>query len=259
MSDLLKGKHALVTGGASGIGWAIVKKFLEEGVRVAVFDKEHSNIDVIARTNTYEVDIADKFSVGSGVASLVGTFGCPHILVNNAGIDRPYSWDRDDAKVWKSVMETNLNGTMRVTTRVVEHMLRQKIQGSIIFITSVHTALAFPGGAAYDASKHALVGLMRNLALELGPHGIRTNAVAPGFIYPTGITGKLSQEEVQSFASRIPSRRHGTPEDVAELVAFLASDKASYINGAEILKTLVAQNFFYFPNIICSSLANFFL
>jgi len=239
MSKLLEGKHALVTGGASGIGQAIAFAMLEQGADVAVFDRDISPLFDYKPADEHcwllrQVDLSDQYSVGHGVAEMVGTFGCPDVLVNNAGIDQVYAWDDKDDAVWNNVMETNLHGTMRLTQGIVKRLLQNKMQGSIVFVTSVHTALAFPGGAAYDASKHALVGLMRNLALELGPHGIRANAVAPGFIFPTGITGKLSEEEVQSFAARIPSRRPGTPEDVAELVAFLASDKASYINGAEI-------------------------
>lgn len=231
MRDLLKGKHALVTGGGNGIGLAIAKKFLEEGARVSLFDKEYPDTDVIARTNAYDVDITNKRHIEICMRQFLGSLD---ILVNNAGIDQQYSWDTGDDLVWKNVIDTNLNGTMNVTAAVVKRMREQKIQGSIVFITSVHTALAFPGGAAYDASKHALIGIMRNLALELGPYGIRANAVAPGFIFPTRITGKLSPEEVKNFANRIPSRRHGTSEDIAEAVAFLVSDKALYINGAEI-------------------------
>lgn len=243
MADLLKGKHALVTGGASGIGLATVKKFLEEGARVSVFDVNRKNLDdLLSRFDHSELYCEAVDISYDGMVSV--SFGQDRyrdvdILVNNAGIDRLWQhfsseelYRRQD--VWDRVIAVNLRGTQHLTSVVVTHWLQNNIRGSIIFITSVHTALAFPGGAAYDTSKHALVGLMRNLALELGPHGIRANAVAPGFIYPTGITGGLSMEEVANFASRIPSRRPGTPEDVAETVAFLTSDKASYINGAEI-------------------------
>lgn len=242
MADLLKGKHAIVTGGASGIGLAIVRSFLMAGAHVCIFDVNNNTLtSVLAeeRARGYEkingvcLDVCDNNFIKGFFATSSSDWKID-ILVNNAGIDRPYSWERDDAGVWQSIIDTNLTGARNVTAEVVKRMCEEKRSGCIIFITSIHTALAFPGGAAYDASKHALVGLMRNLALELGPHGIRANAVAPGFIYPTGITGGLSQTEVESFASKIPSRRPGTPEDVANVVTFLASDQASYINGAEI-------------------------
>ena len=132
-------------------------------------------------------------------------------------------------------MEVNLTGTRQITEVIIADMLRHGRGGSLIFITSVHTALAFPGGAAYDASKHALVGLMRVLALEYGPKGIRANALAPGLIYPTNITtAELSCTEAERLGQRVPLGRCGHPKEIATVCAFLASDAASYINGAEI-------------------------
>lgn len=233
---LLKGKRAVVTGGANGIGRAVVCEFLEQGAEVIVIDKDVEGLQKL-RSDLRHRDFSNKFR---GHASRIDDWYAlknilldAHydILVNNAGIDLQYSVECIDSKAWDEIFQTNVHGTRMVTSRVLSKM---EFGGSIIFITSIHTAQAFPAGAAYDASKHALVGFMRTIALEYGSRGIRANAVAPGSIDNAGPTARLSDKEKRAFALRIPSGRLGTPEDVASLVAFLASDKASYINGAEI-------------------------
>lgn len=228
MDSLLSRKRALVTGGASGIGKAIVKEFEKQDAWVHIFDK------VIQMHHwRYPVDVGRKKDVEENFAMLTKDYGPINILVNNAGIDEYYELGCTKEAVWEDIMKTNLFGAKYLCDLVVPHM-QANGGGSIIFITSVHTALAFPGGAAYDASKHALVGLMRTIALEYGAHNIRTNAIAPGAIYPTGITAKLTQKEVAEFGAKIPLGRVGKPEEIAKVAAFLASDGASYINGAEI-------------------------
>lgn len=238
--NLLQGKHCLVTGGASGIGRAIVNEFLaERAAIITIFDKNEAALstmeiafrDVIegARIRLRRVDITDRNAVHAAVESN----DTVDVLVNNAGIDKPYILGYSDEAVWEDIMRTNLFGAKYLSELAVQHM-KANGGGSIIFITSVHTALAFPGGAAYDASKHALVGLMRTIALEYGAYHIRANALAPGAVYPTGITAKLTQAEIAEFSARIPLGRVGKPEEIAKVVAFLASDDASYINGAEI-------------------------
>lgn len=238
--NLLEGKHCLVTGGANGIGCAIVNEFLaERAAIITIFDKNEAALSTIeitsrdiieqGRIRLRSVDITDRNMVRAAIESN----GTVNVLVNNAGVDKPYILGHSDEAIWEDVMRTNLFGAKYLCDYVVPGM-KANGGGSIIFITSVHTALAFPGGAAYDASKHALTGLMRTIALEYGAYNIRANAVAPGAIYPTGITKYLSEEQIKDFSSRIPLGRVGKPEEIAKIVAFLASDDASYINGAEI-------------------------
>lgn len=237
MAGLLEGKSVLVTGGVRGIGLAVANKFYEDDARVFIFDKNAPSQSLVARTKVHTVNVRNKANVKKHLAQVFSLANGLDILINNAGVDLAYlhnSPEKDRQDVWDEVLGTNLDAIQYLTSLVVKYWLERHNKGVIVFVTSVHTALAFPGGGAYDAAKLALVGYMRSIALEHGPDGIRSNAVAPGFIYPTGITYKLSEKQVQDFAGRIPSRRPGTSEDVAKVVAFLASDEASYINGAEI-------------------------
>ncbi|OHA07669.1 MAG: hypothetical protein A2934_05840 [Candidatus Sungbacteria bacterium RIFCSPLOWO2_01_FULL_47_10] len=237
-SGLLQGKHALITGGAHGIGRAIVKEFLSQGATVSFFDADREgSIALLLEMRTkrlygYHVDISDEYDVIGNLHRK--KLQNVDVLINNAGIDLPCSFTDATRSNWKRVIDVNLHGSKNVTATVANQMKKQKNHGSIIFITSVHTAQAFPGGAAYDASKHALIGLMRVLALELGPYGIRTNAIAPGFIYPTNINKHMTPALAKAAKNGIPLSRHGSPEEIASVAAFLASDNASYINGAEI-------------------------
>jgi len=231
---MLENKHVLVTGGANGIGMAIVLQALKHGAKVSFLDKDLRAIESLqqkSKATGFHCDVGDKRQI----EEVIERVGLPiDVLINNAGIDLDFDLSSPDNALWNNVINTNLSGARYVTESVVPKMIQSEIKGSVIFITSVHTGLAFPGGAAYDASKHALVGLMRVLALEYGKYGIRFNAVAPGSIYPAGPTGKLSKEQAVELGKRIPLYRLGTPKDVANVVVFLASNMAEYINGAEI-------------------------
>ncbi len=220
----LKDKHVLVTGGAKGIGRAVVNRFLMEGCAVTVVDN-----DIKALTVAYEasgmviripLDISDEGQVWEDLSSR--RFD---ILVNNAAITFG-----DD---YAAIMAVNCDGTRYVTEAVLAGMKEQG-HGSVVFITSVHTAMAFQGDASYDGSKGWAVSYMRARALELAPLGIRLNAVAPGAIRDAGGQRGLSDEAMEPFAKRIPCKRYGTPREIANAVAFLASDEASYITGAEL-------------------------
>jgi NAD(P)-dependent dehydrogenase (short-subunit alcohol dehydrogenase family) len=234
----LERKLVVVTGGANGIGRAIVKEFLRAGAYVMAIDRDVEALRGLRSVqrdpmfSTYALDITDDASI-KRLSNEIPELGVD-ILINNAGVDLPYNPVTSERENWDTVMAVNLTGTKQITEIVIANMLRHGRGGSIIFITSVHTALAFPGGAAYDASKHALVGLMRALALEYGSRGIRVNAIAPGLIYPTNITGKLGDAKAVELGRRVPLGRYGRPEEIASVCAFLASDEASYINGAEI-------------------------
>jgi NAD(P)-dependent dehydrogenase (short-subunit alcohol dehydrogenase family) len=232
----LSGEKAIVTGGANGIGRAIVQEFCELGVHVVAIDRDESSLTELKHSmkgkhlEVVSLDITDKKAVEQFFLSRE----CQEIdiLVNNAGIDLPSPMPDPRGDNWDTVIEVNLNGTKRITEAVLANMLKKKHGGAIIFITSVHTALAFSGRAAYDASKHGLIGLMRVLALEYGSKNIRTNAISPGAIYPTNITQDMVNPE--AVGKRIPLGRCGDPQEIATVCSFLASDDASYINGAEI-------------------------
>src|SRR3989344_3898570 len=232
----LQNKRAIITGGAHGIGRAIVDEFCRAGANVTAIDYDIKGLKSLQSAHKdhalsiVPLDITDRVGIDR-LSQTPETFDID-ILVNNAGVDLIYDLAVPDRKKWESVMEVNLTGTRQITEVIIADMLRHGRGGSLIFITSVHTALAFPGGAAYDASKHALVGLMRVLALEYGPKGIRANALAPGLIYPTNITtAELSCTEAERLGQRVPLGRCGHPKEIATVCAFLASDAASYING----------------------------
>ena len=244
------GKRVLVTGGANGIGEAVAKAFLRRKATVTIADKNMPAISMLRDIGTgavfhWPIDISWKEGV------IMGLEGRPpfDVLVNNAGIEIPYSFEKPDDAAWNAVMATNVNGARYVSEIVAQRMIEEKKRGSIVFVTSVHTALAFANCEVYDASKGALRSYMRVLALELAPYGIRVNAVAPGMIWPTNIGGGSSEERIKKLAKHVPLQREGKPEEIAEVVAFLASDAASYITGAEIRVDggLSIQNALFLP------------
>ncbi|TAN34204.1 SDR family oxidoreductase [Patescibacteria group bacterium] len=236
MTKQFSGQTVLVTGGSRGIGAAVVNEFLSLGARVLNFDILAPPADEVTQEAyasmraTYErVNIRDKTQV-SGLETR-------HldILVNNAAIT-----SGDD---WENVIATNLNGTRNVTEAVIPGMKKRRA-GVIIFITSVHSRVAFAGDCAYDVSKCGLVGYMRCRAVELAPFGIRVNAVAPGATRDTGGTMRMSETELSDWGKKIPIGRFANPKEVATVVTFMASPAASYIVGQEIVVDggLVAQN-----------------
>lgn len=239
----LETKTAVVTGAGNGIGRAVVLEFLKEGANVIAvdIDTEALNSLYIECSNSTSgrpalichcLDISDRVSV-----KRFWDMTTAHILVNNAGVDKPYSvFDSDGAYEvnWQRVIDVNLNGTRLMTEEMVRQFSGEGNEGSVVFITSVHTALAFRDGGAYDASKHAIIGYMKTLTLNYASWGLRFNAVAPGAIYPTNITKGLGDDVATELGRRIPSGRCGRPEEIAKVCAFLASEDASYINGAEL-------------------------
>lgn len=236
---LLEGKVAIVTGGASGIGKAIAEEFLKEGAKVAILDiKSPKTAKDLPRRKDFvyiQVDITSEKAITAAIKNIAKRFGSITTLVNNAGISHSSETDQYNLEDWRRVIETDLTGQFIVTKHIVARMKELQIKGSIVFITSIHdqVALEHEKVTAYDAAKAGLRGLATSLAVELGPLGIRVNAIAPGAIDPTGIS-QLSPLQRERFAKSIPLRRIGAPEDIAPLAAFLASDKASYISGARI-------------------------
>jgi 3-oxoacyl-[acyl-carrier protein] reductase len=222
-------RTVLVTGGNRGIGFAIAEEFIAAGHRVAVTARSGSgpkgSLSVIA-------DVTDAQSLDRAIAEVESALGPIEVLVANAGITRDTLLLRMSDEDFEQVVNTNLTGVFRVLKRVTKSMLKQKF-GRVILIGSVVGLLGSAGQVNYAATKSALVGIARSVTRELGSRNITANVVAPGFI-DTDMTAELSDELAQSYRDKIPAGRFASPEEVAKVVRWLASDEASYISGAVI-------------------------
>ncbi|MHA6248810.1 3-oxoacyl-[acyl-carrier-protein] reductase [Pontibacter sp. CAU 1760] len=234
----LEGKVALVTGASKGIGRAIAQKFVELGAQVAFtylssVEKGQALEQELSanggRAKGFRSDAADNAQAEQLVEDVVKEFGKLDIVVNNAGITRDGLLMRMNEEQWDAVINTNLKSVFNVTKAATKHMMRAKA-GSLINITSVVGIKGNAGQANYAASKAGIIGFTKSVALELGSRNIRCNAIAPGFI-ETEMTGELDQKVVDEWRKAIPLKRGGSPEDVANAAAFLASDQSSYISG----------------------------
>lgn len=235
---LLEGKVAIVTGGARGIGKAICVCFAKEGANIAFSDmsrnehfenteKELQSYGVKAKG--YISDASDYNASADFVKEVVEDFGKVDILVNNAGITRDSLLMRMSEDQWDLVMKVNLKSVFNLTKAVQTYMLKQR-SGSIINMSSVVGVSGNAGQSNYSASKAGIIGFTKSIAAELGSRNVRSNAIAPGFII-TEMTENLSEEIRNEWASKIPLRRGGTPQDVANMALFLASDLSSYVSG----------------------------
>ncbi len=236
---MLKNKVAIVTGGTRGIGYAIVKKYLEAGATVVLFGSRQETVDkavsaLKAENPDWPVsgdcpDLFNAASVEAAVNAVKEKYGKIDILVNNAGISDSMPTDKLDADHFDKVIKLNVNAVMYAIIPVAKIMKEQGV-GCIINTSSMVSISGQPSGVAYPASKFAVNGLTLSLARELGPSGIRVNAVAPG-ITATDMVANLPEQVIQPMIAHIPLRRIGTPEDVANAFVFLASDMASYVTG----------------------------
>lgn len=238
---LLEGKVALVTGAARGIGKAIALKFASEGCSVAFTDlvidengkKTEDEIAAFGvKAKGYASNAADFEACHNVVKEIVADFGRIDILVNNAGITKDGLMLRMTEQQWDAVLGVNLKSAFNFIHAVAPVMLRQK-QGSIINMASVVGVHGNAGQSNYAASKAGMIALAKSIAQELGSRGIRANAIAPGFII-TDMTAKLPDEIKEEWCKKIPLRRGGTPEDIADIATFLASDMSSYVSGQVI-------------------------
>ena len=222
-------RTVLVTGGNRGIGYAIAEEFVREGHRVAVTARSGKGP---AGTLSVVADVTDGESLDAAIKEVEEQLGPIEVLVANAGITKDTLLLRMSDEEFESVVNTNLNGVFRVLKRVTKSMLKQKY-GRVILIGSVVGLLGSAGQVNYAATKSALVGIARSVTRELGSRNITANVVAPGFI-DTDMTAELSEELAQSYRDKIPAGRFASPEEVAKVVRWLASDDASYISGAVI-------------------------
>jgi 3-oxoacyl-[acyl-carrier protein] reductase len=233
----LSGRVALVTGASQGIGRACALKLAASGVAVAVAARNEEKLAELVqqinasggKASAFPVDVADEEQVKTAIKTALGQLGKIDILVNNAGITRDQLVMRMKRADWDSVLNTNLTSAYLCIQQVIGSMLKQR-WGRIINITSVFGQTGQAGQANYAASKAGLIGLTMAIAREVGSRNITCNAVAPGFI-ETAMTSGFSDDFRQNALKAIPLGRIGTPEDVANSVAFLASEEASYITG----------------------------
>ena len=237
----LKGKVSIITGGAQGIGQATARKFAEEGAIVIVCDMRAEAVEAAVAdlrktpgvvAEGHVVDVTKRAQIDAMVAAVKARYGRIDALVNNAGITLDARLQKMTDAQFDKVIEVNLKGTYNCAQAVLETMIEQG-SGSITNASSVVGIYGNFGQSNYAASKFGVIGLAKTWARELGPKGIRCNAVAPGFI-ATPILSTIPDKVMAQMTDRVPMKRLGQPEEIASVYAFLASDDASYINGAVI-------------------------
>ncbi|UCG96797.1 MAG: 3-oxoacyl-ACP reductase FabG [Burkholderiales bacterium] len=236
----LRGKVSIITGGAQGIGLATARKFAAEGAIVAVADVKREQVEQAVRelrgggatAEGFVVDVTKREQIDAMVRQLKARFGRIDVLVNNAGITLDARLQKMTDAQFDAVIAVNLKGTYNCAQAVVETMVEQG-SGVILNASSVVGIYGNYGQSNYAASKFGVIGLAKTWARELGSKGIRCNAVCPGFI-ATAILKTIPDKVMAQLTERVPMKRLGRPEEVADVYAYLASDEASYINGAVI-------------------------
>jgi 3-oxoacyl-[acyl-carrier protein] reductase len=238
---LLDGKTAVITGASRGIGRAIALRFAAEGANVAFSDLKYDELaeslekelnEMGIKGKGYASDASSFESSEKFITDVLKDFGGIDVLVNNAGITRDNLMLRMTEADWDLIMQVNLKSAFNLTKAVQRTFLKQR-SGSIINMSSVVGVNGNAGQANYSASKAGLIGFTKSVAQELGSRNVRCNAIAPGFII-TEMTEKLPVEVREAWAEKIPLKRGGTPEDVADVCVFLASDLSSYVSGQVI-------------------------
>src|SRR6266508_3612211 len=236
----LVGKVAIITGAAQGIGQATAVKFAKEGAKVAVCDiNEEAAVDtaraitaVGGKALAFHVDVTDKESIARMVAGVMAKWGRVDTLVNNAGIVQDAQFRKMTDEQFDRVIDVNLKGVYNCTKAVVDIMLEQN-SGCIPNASSIVGLYGNFGQTNYAATKFGVIGMVKTWARELGSKGIRANAICPGFI-ETPILGSIPEKVLKAIEEKVPMGRLGRPEEIANTYAWLASDEASYVNGAVI-------------------------
>jgi 3-oxoacyl-[acyl-carrier protein] reductase len=234
----LKDKVSIITGAAQGIGLATALKFAREGAVVIVCDMQPEAVDAAvaqchaigAQAAGFAVNVTDRAAVDAMVAAVKAQFGRIDVLVNNAGITRDARLQKMTIEQFDAVIDVNLRAVFHCAQAVVDTMVEQG-SGVILNASSVVGIYGNFGQTNYAASKFGVIGFTKTWSRELGPKGIRVNAVAPGFI-ETPILSTIPDKVLDGMRAEVPLRRLGTPEEIANVYAFLASDEASYVNGA---------------------------
>lgn len=239
---LLQNKVAIITGGSRGIGYATVQAFLRQGARVALCASRQENADKAVEALKKEFpdadllgiapDLADYESVKAAFEGVEKTWGCIDILVNNAGVSESTPFTAYTEETFDRVLDLNVKGVYNCARAVCDGMVARH-SGVILNTSSMVSISGQPGGVAYPTSKFAVNGFTLSLARELGPQGVRVNAVAPG-ITETDMMRAVPKEVIDPLIAQIPLRRLGQPEDIANAFVFLASDLASYITGVTL-------------------------
>jgi 3-oxoacyl-[acyl-carrier protein] reductase len=231
----LRGRVALVTGAARGIGAATARAFAEAGARIALLDRDGAGLETVAGETgglAYAADVTDAAAVARVAGEIVARWGRLDVLVNNAGIVRDAALAEVTEADWAATLDVNLRGPMICARAAVPHMKANGF-GRILSATSIVARSGNYGQTAYTASKAGIIGLTRTWARELGPKGITANAVAPGFI-DTEMVKTVPPKVMAEVVARTPAGRMGRPEEVAGVYLFLASDLASFVNGAVV-------------------------
>ena len=237
----LEGKIAIVTGSNQGIGKEIALTLADAGAHIVAVDlfKNEQTAELVQQIEQkgrkclpLQADVAQEADVNAFVEAALSQFGQIDILINNAGITKDSLIMRMKADDWKKVIDINLSSMFYCTKAVAKPMIKQR-SGKIVMITSVIGVMGNPGQANYAASKAGVIGLMKSAAKELAGRGIQVNAVAPGFI-ETAMTRALPEDVRKAYLGQIPLKAFGTPQDVAEAVKFLVSERARYITGQVI-------------------------
>jgi len=241
-SRSVRDKVVIVTGAASGMGRAIAHLFADEGAKVAVTDRDARGVDAVAGeivsagelATGWTLDVTDPGAIVQVVDEVAGQLGPVDILVNDAGVSIPVEIGADEfERAWEATLAVNLTAQARMIRACLPHLKRDRA-GRVVNIASTEGLGATPFLSPYTASKHAVVGLTRSLAVELGPQGVTVNCVCPGPI-ATGMTAPIPDDAKEKFARRrVPLRRYGDPEEVAHMVLNLTLPAASFVNGAVV-------------------------
>jgi 3-oxoacyl-[acyl-carrier protein] reductase len=241
-ADALNERVAVVTGSSAGIGLAVARRLASSGAFVVVNSRDRDRAEAAARLLPPEqvlavaADVREPESVERLFEAAIAGFGHVDILVNNAGVPSAAPSEELALEAWQTVLDTNLTAAFLCSQAAARHMLPRG-DGTIVNLASLWAHLGMPGRAAYAAAKHGLVGLTKVLAAEWGPRGVRVLSVSPGYTETDFVRGlaERGQIELESVIGRTPLRRLAQPEEVADLIAFLASDRASFVNGSDMV------------------------